>query len=115
MIRALTLILALVFVAGGCSDDDTEQSPTAGAVIEPTATIQATKAPSPTPEPSPTVAAPDWDVESCEEMADLYIARLQVLLDEMADADLSEFTGDAQPESMRTFQGRHEPDSYHLR
>ena len=112
MIRALTLILALVFVAGGCSDDDTVQSPaaiiqtneTSGPTVEPTAATRATVTRGPTSEPSPNANALDWDVESCEEVADLIITRVQGFLNDAESMDISDLAGDDTPESLQSFE-----------
>ncbi len=44
------------------------------------------------------------DAETCEDVGDIFIDEMQVLLDGLSDVELSEFTGDEQPEAMTNFE-----------
>ena len=44
------------------------------------------------------------DAESCDDVGEVFIDDMQTLLDELSDTDLSEFTGDSQPEAMTNFE-----------
>ncbi len=46
----------------------------------------------------------EWDIATCEDVADFFIVRIQVLLDDLADVGLDEFTGDEAPPVMEAFE-----------
>lgn len=44
------------------------------------------------------------DADTCEDVGEIFMAEMQTLLDELSDVELSEFTGDTQPEAMTNFE-----------
>ena len=44
------------------------------------------------------------DADSCDDVGEIFIDEMQTLLDELSEAELSEFEGGNQPEAMTTFE-----------
>jgi len=44
------------------------------------------------------------DAETCDEIGEVFIADMQTLLDELSDTDLTDITGDEQPEALTNFE-----------
>ena len=44
------------------------------------------------------------DADTCDEVGDVFLADMQVLLDELSEMDLADFAGDEQPEAMTNFE-----------
>lgn len=44
------------------------------------------------------------DADTCEEVGDVFVEDMQTLLDELSDTDISEFTGDEQPQALTDFE-----------
>jgi hypothetical protein len=68
----------------------------------PTATPDPTAVPQPTATPRPIVL--DWDIQTCEEVADFFIDRVQQLLYDLDDMELADLTGEEPPEPIESFE-----------
>lgn len=44
------------------------------------------------------------DADTCEDVGNIFLDEMQVLLDELSDTELSEFTGSEQPEALTNFE-----------
>ena len=44
------------------------------------------------------------DAETCEDIGDVFISEMQTLLDELSELDISDVSGDDQPEAMTDFE-----------
>ena len=61
---------------------------------------QASSTPRPTVEP----VELDWEIETCQEAADLFIERTQILLDQIAGYSIGELSGEELPEPFTSFE-----------
>jgi hypothetical protein len=74
MRKVLSLFLVLMFVLAACGGDDDDD---VGSIE---------------------------DAETCDQVGDVFINDMQTLLDELSDTQLSEFTGDSQPQALKDFE-----------
>jgi hypothetical protein len=76
MRKLLPLLLVFMLVLAACGGDDDDDDDVGG--IE--------------------------DAESCDDVGNAFLDEMQVLLDELSDVSISDFSGDEQPEAMTNFE-----------